>query len=139
MVHRKTVGLGLTGLSMVFLSILFILPYVKIFFPVVSGFMDVDTVIEKANLKEAKRAAKEAKKAAAARAEAEMRMIDQQKREAAVAAAKQARNAKRDADVAYARQQGENEMEGPSQEELERVSRDRIYEETKELCSMISQ
>lgn len=37
---RGAVGLGLTGLFVVFLSILLVLPYVSRFFPQISGFAD---------------------------------------------------------------------------------------------------
>ena len=145
MVHRKTVGLGLTGLSMVFLSILFILPWVKIFFPVVSGFMNVDTAIEKARLAE-----KEAKKAAAEAAKAEMRFASQQKREAE--AEQRAAAAKAEAEMRFAeqravnavnaRERGGNEMEDLSQEELEEISieiKDIVYQRARHICSLINQ
>jgi hypothetical protein len=41
MVSRGVVGLGLSGLLFVFLGMLFVLPYIKMFFPRVSGFMDM--------------------------------------------------------------------------------------------------
>jgi hypothetical protein len=38
MAQRQMVAFGLVGLALTFLTILFVLPYVKMFFPEVSGF-----------------------------------------------------------------------------------------------------
>ena len=38
---RNTMGKGLVGAFVIFLAILFVLPYVKMFFPQVSGFEDM--------------------------------------------------------------------------------------------------
>ena len=40
---RSAVGLGVTGLFVVFLVTLLVLPYVQHFFPTVSGFEDIPT------------------------------------------------------------------------------------------------
>ena len=37
----RHVGLGLVGLFMVFFGVLLAVPYVKVFFPIVSGFNDM--------------------------------------------------------------------------------------------------
>jgi hypothetical protein len=40
---RNTVGLGLVGLFVVFLAVLYFIPMLKRFFPTVSGFQDIPT------------------------------------------------------------------------------------------------